>query len=467
MPFIVFRQVYSHFRRGDCQFQVRVGCCPPGDYVGDSRLGVMNVLRNSSAEYRTLPPGGRQPTFLNGKIAVNPLSFARKMFIDDTVVDVPPLGYAYIEPPTSSEPTGKKSLLGQFFGTKDVPALARKAMDDIGRNEKRAVYILENRYFSAKFDAVTGALRSIFTNRSRFNQLSRQMALYKNQTYSIQAADEIIITKATPEVGQLKITGRLVLPDGNVVARFTETVTLRSQSRLLEFDLTLEPTGEFIGELDEDRWNSYIAVRYAWNDDTLEMRGGLNDGLHVLSDKKPVQKHFHAPKVIDLRNESGSLTFLSEGLPFHRRSGNRQLDTLLIVQGESQRQFRMGIAVNAKNPMFLSYDFLLPQEEFVFPVSCRPKNLSSWLFQIEAHNVMALYWEPVLEADSLVGYMVYLQEVEGRRAHFALRSFVSPKKATAMNFQGKEGKTFKVDADAVLIDMHIYELLPLLVRIVE
>jgi hypothetical protein len=36
-----------------------------------------------------------------------------------------------------------------------------------------------------------------------------------------------------------------------------------------------------------------------------------------------------------------------------------------------------------------------------------------------------------------------------------------------MNFQGKELKTFKVDGDAVLIDMHIYELLPLLVRIVE
>jgi hypothetical protein len=36
-----------------------------------------------------------------------------------------------------------------------------------------------------------------------------------------------------------------------------------------------------------------------------------------------------------------------------------------------------------------------------------------------------------------------------------------------MNFQGKERKTFKVDADAVLIDMHSYELLPLMVKITE
>jgi alpha-mannosidase len=391
-----------------------------------------------------------------GKIVINPLNFPRKIYIDDIAVDVPPLGYAFIEPPTQTKAPQNKSLLGQFFAAKSAPILARHATDDIGRGEKRAVYILENRYFTAKVDATTGTLRSIFTNRSRFNQLSRQIAFHKDQTYSIQAADEIVITKTTPEIGQLKITGRLVLSDGNIAARYTETITIRSQSRLLEFDLALKPFTEF----DDDRWKSYIAVRYAWNDDTFEMRGGLNDGMHALSERK----HLYAPKVIDLRHEEASLTFLTEGLPFHRRSGNRQLDTLLMVKEESQQQFRLGIAVNAKNPMFMSYDFLLPHDGFVFPVQSRPKNLSSWLFQIESHNVVALYWEPVLEEEKLTGYMVYLQETAGRRAHFALRSFVLPKHAAAMDLLGNERKTFKTDADAVLIDMHGHELLPLLVK---
>jgi hypothetical protein len=329
-------------------------------------------------------------------------------------------------------------------------------MDDIGNGEKRTVYVLENRYFSAKFDATSGMLRSIFTNRSRYNQLSRQIAFRKNQTYSISAADEIVITKATPEAGQLKIIGRLMATEEKIAARFTETITIRSQSRLLEFDLTLEPLLEF----DDDRWNSYIAVRYAWNDDTLEMHGGLNDGMHVLPDRK----HLHAPKVIDLRNEESSLTFLTEGLPFHRRSGDRQLDTLLMVKGESHRQFRLGIGINEKNPAFMSYDFSLGQDGFVFPVQGRPKNPSAWLFQIESKNVMALHWEPVLESDKLIGYIVYLQETEGRRAHFALRSFVPPKHAAARNLFGKELKELKIDADAVLIDMHAHELLPLMVK---
>jgi len=394
-------------------------------------------------------------------IAVNPLGFARKIYIDDTAVDVPPMGYAYVEPTAqvAESPPVKKGLLGHFFAAKSEPVLARKAMDDLGRGEKRAIYILENRYFSAKFDAASGMMRSIFTNRSRYNQLSRQIAFRKNQTYSDQVADEITITKATAEVGQLKIAGRLVSPDGETAAKFTETITIRSQSRTLEFDLTLKPFMDF----DDDRWNSYIAVRYAWNDGTFEMRGNLNDGMHVLPDKK----HLHSPKVVDLRHEEGSLTFLSEGLPFHRRSGDRQLDTLLIVKGESQHQFRLGVAVNAKHPALLSYDFALGQEGLVLPVQSPPKNPSSWLFQIKSSNVVALHWEPILEADKPVGYMVYLQETEGRRAHFALRSFVPPKRAAAMNFQGKELKPIKVNADAVLIDMRGYELLPLMVKTTE
>ena len=415
----------------------------------------MTELFENANRHLTGPPVSQ-----TGTLVVNPLSFARRMFVNDIAVDVPPLGYVYAEPsvPVAELPV-KKSLLGQFFGAKSEPVLARKATDDTGRGEKRTVYLLENRYFSAKFDVKTGTLRSIFTNRSRFNQLSRQIAFRKGQTYSIQAADEVVITKATPEAGQIRIIGRLVCSDGGVAARFSETITIRSQSRLMKFDLTLEPVMEF----EDDRWNSYIAVRYAWNDDTFEMRGGLNDGVHVLPD----QKHFHSPKLIDLRNESGSLSFLTEGLPFHRRNGERQLDTLLIVKGESQRQFRLAVAVNEKHPALLSHDFLLGQADFVFQVPRLPKNSSAWLFQIESKNVVALYWEPVFEEDEFVGYMVYLQETEGRRVHFALRSFLPPKKASAMNFQRKELKTFNIDADAVLIDMHIYELLPLMVRMKE
>ena len=413
-----------------------------------------------------------------GSLCVNPFSFPRRMFHGETAVDVPPMGYTFVEKTTQAgmERSAMTDNLAGTPGTplfrfapfrllskvnaknKPDPLLARQAADDIGRGEKRTVYILENRYFSAKFDETTGMLRSLFTNRSRFNQLSQQVACRKNQIYTVQCVDEITITKSTPDAGQLHIAGRLVFPEGEVAARFSETVKIRSQSRVLEFNLTLEPLMEW----DDDRWNSYIAVRYAWDDDTFTLRGNLNDTLHVLPDRM----RLHSPMLLDLRHDTASLSLFSEGLPFHRRSDARQLDTLLMVKGETHPQFRWGIGVNMKNPMCAAHNFALKQKEYVFPANNAPKIPSAWLFQIEANNVIALHWEPVYEEEKCVGYWVYLQEIEGRRGHFPLRSFVKPVKASAMNFMGKEIKTFKTQDDAVLIDMHVYELLPLLVRTV-
>jgi len=252
------------------------------------------------------------------------------------------------------------------------------------------------------------------------------------------------------------IKGRLVLPDGTAAAKFIETITIRRKSRLLEFDLELEP----FFEPDENPWDSYFAVRYAWNDNTLDLRGGLADGVHPLSADR-----LQSPKFVDLRNEKSSLTFFTEGLPFHRRFGERQLDTVLIAKGETARHFRFGIGIDIKHPVSASLEFLVQKNDWAVPVTDRPKNPSAWLFQVEAKNIVALHWEPVFEDEKPVGFKVFLLETEGKRAHFAFRSFLAPVKAAGINLLGEELKEFKIDGDAVLLDMHSYELLPLSVRL--
>jgi len=48
----------------DCKVPNQVGYRPPGDNVGDSRrLQRGGKTRDTCAEYRTQPPGGRLPTF--------------------------------------------------------------------------------------------------------------------------------------------------------------------------------------------------------------------------------------------------------------------------------------------------------------------------------------------------------------------------------------------------------------------
>ncbi|MDR2116841.1 MAG: hypothetical protein LBP87_10730 [Planctomycetaceae bacterium] len=463
-------------------------------------------------------------------LLLNPLSYRRRVFIDisdweslpqesapvvltcetknrkEIVADIPPFGYTFIKcnknknvikfaDENNKENSGKnstarfrfsdltspKTYAARFFHSVFNPSetkpemkqLIRKSEDDLGKNIKRSVYLLENEYFTAKVDALSGMLRSIFTNNSRFNRLSRQLGFRlpkdkraedersvddPNHGYAIQTADEISITETSPMTGRLTITGRLILPDGKNVADFIETITIRRKCRLLEFNLELKP----YNNVGENPWDSYYALRYAWNDNTLDLRGGLADGVHVLSGER-----LQSPKFVDLRNEKFSLTFLTEGLPFHRRFGERQLDTILIAKGEtiSDKKFRFGIGIDLKQPVTASLEFLVQKDLLVIPVSKCPKNPSAWLFLIEAKNVIALHWEPLLENDQPVGFKVFLLETEGKRAHFAFHSFRTPVKAIATNLQPEKTETeikeLKIDGDAVLIDMHGHELLPL------
>ncbi|MCL2710250.1 MAG: class I tRNA ligase family protein, partial [Planctomycetaceae bacterium] len=64
----------------------KVGSRPPGDCVGDSRLEPGERIGCSSAEYRTLPPGGRQPT--NAQVHDVPLTPDQNRILHKTIKSV-------------------------------------------------------------------------------------------------------------------------------------------------------------------------------------------------------------------------------------------------------------------------------------------------------------------------------------------------------------------------------------------
>lgn len=443
-----------------------------------------------------------------GVFITNPWSFPRRVYLDishwkslpdestpvilakqlenrkEIAVDIPPMGYAFIEPSQDDESKTKSErkrsgLLGFFKkATTEESVLINQAEDDLGKNSKRPVFILKNEHFEVKIDKLTGMVRSVFTLNSRFNRLSQQLGFRlpkeqriedsrsqsdPNRGYAISVADDISIEQAGPITGKLKIQGRLVCPDGSTAANYTETIAIRRRSRLLEFSVELEPKQQ-PGEI---LWDSYFALRRAWNDNTLNLRGCLGDGSHELSGSR-----IQSPRFVDLRNDKYSLTFFSEGLPFHRRFGERQLDTILIAGKEKERCFRYGIGIDLRYPVPASLEFLAPKEELFIETFGRSKDPSAWLFQVEAKNVVALHCEPFFEkkegddtgSEQAVGLRIFLLETEGRRAHFALHSFLPPTKASATNLFGEELKELKTDGDSVLIDMRGHELLPLDIR---
>ncbi|MEN6448869.1 MAG: hypothetical protein ABFC96_00120, partial [Thermoguttaceae bacterium] len=364
-----------------------------------------------------------------GSLVVNPRSFARQECVEaHPLIDVPAMGFAWV----ASAPAASDQV-----SAADAPA-ARRGWFGLGRAKVAPPLaegnVLQNEFCQIHFDPETGAIRSISDYDYRDPRLGQQIALRLGGTrggeadYSIMAADALVCTSAGPTLGEMVARGRLLDRDGRHVAAFKQTTRLWRGSRLIELLI----------ELDIDRqpgpnpWDSYYAVRFAWKDETAELRRSMNWA------SVPTElAQFESPQFVDLHRGKQRTTLLCGGLPYHRRFG-RKLDTLLVVAGESARRFRLGIGIDVPQPMAAAIDFIAPP--LVLPDQPRPPTPSGWLFHLDCRNVLATHWAPLRtssettagESESaqgsssgrrLAGVRIRLLETEGRSVRLGLRSF--------------------------------------------
>ena len=197
------------------------------------------------------------------------------------------------------------------------------------------------------------------------------------------AADEIAVTSAGPVLGEIVCRGRLMDREGRRVAGFRQTTRVWRGSRVIELLI----------ELDIDRqpganpWDSYYAARFAWKDETAELSTAASNLANVPTE-------LDADRIaafLDIRRGKQRTTLLCGGLPYHRRLGLRKLDTLLVVQGETARSFRLGIGIDVPHPLAAALGFLAPP--LVLADQPPPPTPTGWLFHLDCRNVLATHWE--------------------------------------------------------------------------
>ena len=90
-------------------------------------------------------------------------------------------------------------------------------------------------------------------------------------------------------------------------------------------------------------------------------------------------------------------------------------------------------------------------EHFTVPAA------SGWLFHIDARNVVASHWEPVVEEPRVVGFRTRLIETEGRAGRALLRTFRPVAAARQTDFLGHTLAELPVDSEGVRLDFTCYE----------
>lgn len=405
-----------------------------------------------------------------GLLVVNTLSFPRKTTVS-WPADVPLPGHENAVEATQVDESGRTvrvSLPGCGFVW--VPYPAEEPPPAVEKLATAEDLLLRNEFFEVSLSDVTGGIGQIRTYQRSPNRISQQLAFRfpQERTVTIGEGDEqeqyrtyysemvlksSRILRSGPVVGEIETEGVIVDPQAReFLAGYRQITRIWRGKPLLEVEFELDP--ERLPE--GNPWTSYYAVRFAWKHETTAISRSQHHGAHVVTGER-----FEAPEFIELADDDFRTTILTCGLPFHRKTGPRMLDTIVLTAGESRRRFRVAVSIDEQYPLSSALDLETP------PI-CVPTATSApaggWFFHVSSRNVQIARILPLMPKDndengtSAGGCVVRLMETEGRRKNVTLRCFRAPTSARQHDFLGETLQTLEVDGDQVSLEVGRFEI---------
>lgn len=458
-----------------------------------SAPGSDEISASLSAELKILEESGRNDLSAvimrssgggPGVLVFNPLSFARRVVVplpdcqtppavkgaikavDYTaahpeqsacIVEIPGCGYAWI-------PLNEAAV---------APASPKLPLAEDG--------MLRNDLFEVVINEKTGGIGHIRLHNQRSKRLSQQLSFRFPRERTIQVGPDPS-EKIKTQYAEMRCRGYEVAHRGTArgeIVTWGEIVDQAQDEKLASFRQTIRvwralSTVEIEIELsdlkvpDGDPWNNYFASRFAWNDSTATVSRGIYhtaQGFHG--------ERFEASDYVEIASEDERLTIVPHGLPFHRKSGDRMLDTLLVVGGESQRRFRFTIAVDSPYPLEAAWNATGPLPVIRTAQGPPRSGLTCWFFHLDGRHVQVTRLLETHDASTAgspleqfehstvppdPGFALRLIETEGRAKPVRLRCFRRPTFARKRDFRGETIAELPISGDAVIIDIAAYEI---------
>ena len=206
-------------------------------------------------------------------------------------------------------------------------------------------------------------------------------------------------------------------------------------SRRVTIDVELQESSSFVTG---NPWMTYIACRFAWDNEMAAVsRSVLGQACGFRGER------FESPDFIEVADEDQRLLIVPHGRPYHRRSGNRMIDSLMVVEGEPERHFTFTLEFDQSWPMRSVRDLL--QLPVIHP-GAAVGSASGWILGVSSKNVQlgrVRCAEQPAESDSeqRPSLVLLLQETEGRRADCSIRT---ARQVTAARQRQPDGQTIQL-----------------------
>jgi len=345
-------------------------------------------------------------------------------------------------------------------------------------------HILNTEWFEVVLNSRTGGIGHIRFHNQRVKQLSQQLSFRFPRPRRVGSGDDAVQTEyaemrcraietitSDPVRAEVESTGDIVDQcTGQVLAGFRQRFRVWRARPIVELDIELSQ----VKVPDGDPWNNYFASRFAWNDESAAVTRSVLHAAQGFGGER-----FETSDFIEIAADEDRVVIVPHGLPYHRQTSRRMVDSLLIVAGETRRTFHFTLAVGARYPLEAAWNATTPP--LVVPTSSGPprSGASGWFFHVDSRNVQLTRITELVEPASSslatgdcdtqplpagAGFALRMLETEGRARRVKLRTFRQPLYARKRDFLGQTLTELILEGDSVLIDLNPHEVVDVELR---
>ena len=139
---------------------------------------------------------------------------------------------------------------------------------------------------------------------------------------------------------------------------------------------------EVLHKVKGEPWENYYALRVAVANESSICRALLRDKIH-----RPGSRRVVSPLGLVMDESERQTLICSNGSAFHRRVGNRFVDTLVALPGDTDANFSMSYGMDVPNPVNAAREMLCgPEQVFIDGSENSPE--IGWLMHMSPRDLL-------------------------------------------------------------------------------
>jgi len=326
---------------------------------------------------------------------------------------------------------------------------------------------LRNRHFEVSLSDRTGGIAAVTWHHQRGNRLSqqacfryeREQALPDDGSGDIQKVSYAVsrlISHKVVDLGTVfaavETVSELLSPvDLSVLATVRQTTRVdRVQPRIL-ISLVFEGIA---AQVKGNPWLTYYGCRFAWDNESAAVtRAIMGQSCGFRGER------FESPDYVEVSDQDHRVVIATHGRSYHRRSGPRMLDSLLIVEGETSRDFSFTIDFEQPFPLRTAADVLTPVIVHETSATVPASAASSWILGVSAKNVELVRTDyHAATSEQSEELVLMLSESDGVSVQCLVKTARRPSAAFSVNADRTEKVSLDVSEQGVALSLNAFQI---------